>query len=79
MALLGVVNQLQQLHDRGLRIVGDGLALVGFHGNQRVSGRIAVVEFAARVARRGGGVLGALLGAVVAAGASDLAVRRDWT
>ena len=78
MALLGVVKQLQQLHDSNLQIVSDELALVGFHGNQRVSDRIAIVEFAARVAQRGGGVLGALLGAVVAAGASDLAVRRDW-
>ena len=38
MALLGVVKQLQQLHDSNLQIVSDKLALVGFHGNQRVSG-----------------------------------------
>ena len=56
------MKQLQQLHDGGLQIVGDGLALVGFHGNQRVSGRIAVVEFAARVARRGESVVGGIIG-----------------
>ena len=56
------MKQLQQFHDGGLQIVRDELALVGFHGNQRVSGRIAVVEFATGVARRGESIVGGIIG-----------------
>jgi len=41
------VKQFEQLNYGGLEVVINGLALIGLDGNERVGGRVAVVELAA--------------------------------
>ena len=41
----------QQFRYGGLQVIGDGLALIGFHGYERVGGRVVIVELAIFVGR----------------------------